>query len=141
MRKAGGVTLDTLGKRFREDEWPTSPPSQDYVGIFFRFFRRGWVTFDRSVNIKEICWNLQNIRVSAGSGAVEEEKVGPCMLHTVSFLCSLTTSSIQSLFHPCCLLPAVVSGCGPETVGVNRTSWSLYLGLGLITSVVSWAVF
>ncbi|XP_060635791.2 serrate RNA effector molecule homolog isoform X1 [Anolis sagrei] len=28
-----------------------------------RFFRRGWITFDRSVNIKEICWNLQNIRL------------------------------------------------------------------------------
>lgn len=28
-----------------------------------RFFRRGWVKFDRSVNIKEICWNLQNIRL------------------------------------------------------------------------------
>ncbi|XP_048884629.1 serrate RNA effector molecule homolog isoform X1 [Brienomyrus brachyistius] len=28
-----------------------------------RFFRRCWVTFDRSVNIKEICWNLQNIRL------------------------------------------------------------------------------
>ncbi|KAL7982942.1 hypothetical protein Chor_013548 [Crotalus horridus] len=28
-----------------------------------RFFRRGWVTFDRTVNIKEICWNLQNIRL------------------------------------------------------------------------------
>ncbi|XP_072114632.1 serrate RNA effector molecule homolog isoform X4 [Mobula birostris] len=28
-----------------------------------RFFRRAWVTFDRSVNIKEICWNLQNIRL------------------------------------------------------------------------------
>ncbi|XP_050163613.1 serrate RNA effector molecule homolog, partial [Myiozetetes cayanensis] len=28
-----------------------------------RFFRRGWVTFDRSVNIKEICWSLQNIRL------------------------------------------------------------------------------
>ncbi|KAG7257174.1 hypothetical protein CRUP_004548, partial [Coryphaenoides rupestris] len=25
--------------------------------------RRCWVTFDRSVNIKEICWNLQNIRL------------------------------------------------------------------------------
>ena len=29
-----------------------------------RFFRRGWITFDRSVNIKEICWELNNIRVS-----------------------------------------------------------------------------
>ena len=29
-----------------------------------RWFRRGWVTFERSVNIKEICWNLNNIRVS-----------------------------------------------------------------------------
>lgn len=28
-----------------------------------RFFRRCWVTFDRGVNIKEICWNLQNIRL------------------------------------------------------------------------------
>ncbi|XP_053321036.1 serrate RNA effector molecule homolog [Spea bombifrons] len=28
-----------------------------------RFLRRCWVTFDRSVNIKEICWNLQNIRL------------------------------------------------------------------------------
>uniref|UniRef100_A0A3P8WKP2 Serrate RNA effector molecule homolog (Arabidopsis) n=1 Tax=Cynoglossus semilaevis TaxID=244447 RepID=A0A3P8WKP2_CYNSE len=27
------------------------------------FFRRCWVTFDRSVNIKEICWNLQNMRL------------------------------------------------------------------------------
>ena len=31
---------------------------------FCRFFRRGWITFDRSVNIKEICWDLNNIRVS-----------------------------------------------------------------------------
>ncbi|XP_065289814.1 serrate RNA effector molecule homolog isoform X4 [Dermacentor albipictus] len=28
-----------------------------------RFFRRGWVTFERTVNIKEICWNLNNIRL------------------------------------------------------------------------------
>uniref|UniRef100_H2ZUZ4 Serrate, RNA effector molecule n=1 Tax=Latimeria chalumnae TaxID=7897 RepID=H2ZUZ4_LATCH len=35
-----------------------------------RFFRRGWVTFDRSVNIKEICWNLQNIRVSGTVSSV-----------------------------------------------------------------------
>uniref|UniRef100_A0A0L8I2E3 Serrate RNA effector molecule homolog n=1 Tax=Octopus bimaculoides TaxID=37653 RepID=A0A0L8I2E3_OCTBM len=28
-----------------------------------RFFRRGWVTFERYVNIKEICWNLNNIRL------------------------------------------------------------------------------
>ncbi|KAK2165819.1 hypothetical protein LSH36_45g11011 [Paralvinella palmiformis] len=28
-----------------------------------RFFRRGWVTFDRTVNIKDICWNLNNIRL------------------------------------------------------------------------------
>ena len=28
-----------------------------------RFLRRGWVTFDKNVNIKEICWNLNNIRV------------------------------------------------------------------------------
>ena len=28
------------------------------------FQRHGWVTFDRTVNIKEICWNLSSIRVS-----------------------------------------------------------------------------
>ncbi|VDD92280.1 unnamed protein product [Enterobius vermicularis] len=28
-----------------------------------KFFRRGWVTFRRDVNIKEICWNLNNFRV------------------------------------------------------------------------------
>lgn len=28
-----------------------------------RFLRKGYVTFDRGVNIKEICWNLQNIRL------------------------------------------------------------------------------
>ncbi|XP_071519676.1 serrate RNA effector molecule homolog isoform X5 [Panulirus ornatus] len=28
-----------------------------------RWFRRGWVTFKRHVNIKDICWNLNNIRL------------------------------------------------------------------------------
>ncbi|XP_003971279.1 serrate RNA effector molecule homolog [Takifugu rubripes] len=28
-----------------------------------RFYRRCWVTFDRAINIKEVCWNLQNIRL------------------------------------------------------------------------------
>ena len=28
-----------------------------------RWFRRGWITFKRNVNIKEICWNLNNIRL------------------------------------------------------------------------------
>lgn len=28
-----------------------------------RWFRRGWVSFRRDVNIKEICWNLNNIRL------------------------------------------------------------------------------
>lgn len=28
-----------------------------------RFLRRGWVTFDHTVNVKEICWNLNNIRL------------------------------------------------------------------------------
>lgn len=61
------VTLDTLEIRCRGRLMASiSSTSQDYADPFFcRFFRRGWVTFDRSVNIKEICWNLQNIRVSA----------------------------------------------------------------------------
>lgn len=51
--------------------------------FLYRFFRRGWVTFDRSVNIKEICWNLQNIRVSVGSGTIlRKRKWGaPCRTH------------------------------------------------------------
>ncbi|XP_031784780.1 serrate RNA effector molecule homolog isoform X3 [Nasonia vitripennis] len=28
-----------------------------------RWFRRGWVSFERAVNIKEICWSLNNIRL------------------------------------------------------------------------------
>jgi len=28
-----------------------------------RFARRGWVTFDRTVNVKDICFALNNIRV------------------------------------------------------------------------------
>uniref|UniRef100_A0A914V1P4 Serrate RNA effector molecule homolog n=1 Tax=Plectus sambesii TaxID=2011161 RepID=A0A914V1P4_9BILA len=28
-----------------------------------KFYRRGWVSFRRDVNIKEICWNLNNIRL------------------------------------------------------------------------------
>uniref|UniRef100_F7BHR3 Serrate RNA effector molecule homolog n=1 Tax=Ciona intestinalis TaxID=7719 RepID=F7BHR3_CIOIN len=28
-----------------------------------RFYRRCWVTFDRNVNIKDICWNLNNLRL------------------------------------------------------------------------------
>ncbi|CAG0918223.1 unnamed protein product [Notodromas monacha] len=28
-----------------------------------RWFRRGWVTFERNTNVKEICWNLNNTRL------------------------------------------------------------------------------
>jgi len=35
-----------------------SDPSPDR-----QFYRRGWITFDRTVNIKDLCWNLSNIRV------------------------------------------------------------------------------
>lgn len=28
-----------------------------------RFYRRGWVTFRRDVNIKEICWTVNSIRL------------------------------------------------------------------------------
>ncbi|XP_077976015.1 serrate RNA effector molecule homolog [Styela clava] len=36
-----------------------SQPLEDHN----RFIRRCWVTFDRNVNIKDICWNLNNIRL------------------------------------------------------------------------------
>jgi len=35
-----------------------------------RFMRRGWLTFDHKVNIKEICWNLNNIRVNECNSSV-----------------------------------------------------------------------
>ncbi|CAB3407324.1 unnamed protein product [Caenorhabditis bovis] len=28
-----------------------------------KFYRRGWATFKRDVNIKEICWNLNSVRI------------------------------------------------------------------------------
>uniref|UniRef100_A0A672QZ77 Serrate RNA effector molecule homolog n=1 Tax=Sinocyclocheilus grahami TaxID=75366 RepID=A0A672QZ77_SINGR len=43
------------GEEKTEKEAPAEPIPE--------FFRRCWVTFDRGVNIKEICWNLQNIRL------------------------------------------------------------------------------
>ncbi|XP_030921109.1 serrate RNA effector molecule homolog [Geospiza fortis] len=57
----------------KEEPRPPEPPGKGpaerpdgddgtKVAGFWGFFRRGWVTFDRSVNIKEICWSLQNIR-------------------------------------------------------------------------------
>jgi len=27
------------------------------------FFRRGWITFDSNVDVKKICWNLQNVKI------------------------------------------------------------------------------
>ena len=27
------------------------------------FFRRGWVTFESNVDVKKICWSLQNIKI------------------------------------------------------------------------------
>lgn len=39
-----------------------------------RWFRRGWVSFRRDVNIKEICWNLNNIRVSGAFSLVERDR-------------------------------------------------------------------
>lgn len=39
-----------------------------------RWFRRGWVSFRRDVNIKEICWNLNNIRVSGSLFLIVEWK-------------------------------------------------------------------
>ncbi|KAJ8322203.1 hypothetical protein KUTeg_000674 [Tegillarca granosa] len=39
-----------------------------------QFFRRGWVTFSKEINIKEICWNLNNIR-SGGYGLMSKNPV------------------------------------------------------------------
>lgn len=61
-----------------------------------RFFRRGWVTFDRSVNIKEICWNLQNIRVSAARASGSRPRAGtrgPGL--TGSAVCARSSASVS----------------------------------------------
>lgn len=53
-----------------------------------RWFRRGWVTFERDVNIKEICWNLNNIRLrDCELGAI------------VSLLLTRLFQSIDFVFH------------------------------------------
>ncbi|XP_016102255.1 serrate RNA effector molecule homolog [Sinocyclocheilus grahami] len=53
------------GEEKTEKEAPAEPiPEPKKVSYKVSpFFRRCWVTFDRGVNIKEICWNLQNIRL------------------------------------------------------------------------------
>lgn len=46
-----------------------------------RWFRRGWVTFERDVNIKEICWNLNNIRLrDCELGAIVSVHLTPVIL-------------------------------------------------------------
>uniref|UniRef100_A0A671L5M2 Serrate RNA effector molecule homolog n=1 Tax=Sinocyclocheilus anshuiensis TaxID=1608454 RepID=A0A671L5M2_9TELE len=66
-------------KKPKDDQPPRPRPLHRTCSLFMRsiaptiskveiiavsvFFRRCWVTFDRGVNIKEICWNLQNIRL------------------------------------------------------------------------------
>ena len=45
-----------------------------------RFFRRGWATFAKNVNIKDICWNLNNIRVSKEQlAALQRGTVAPLL--------------------------------------------------------------
>ena len=34
----------------------------NFISIY-RWFRRGWITFERDVKIKEICYSLNNIRL------------------------------------------------------------------------------
>uniref|UniRef100_A0A8C2C993 Serrate RNA effector molecule homolog (Arabidopsis) n=1 Tax=Cyprinus carpio TaxID=7962 RepID=A0A8C2C993_CYPCA len=51
------------GEEKTEKEAPAEPmPEPKKVSYTVRK-KRCWVTFDRGVNIKEICWNLQNIRL------------------------------------------------------------------------------
>lgn len=99
------VTLDTLKKRC------TGKVNGQYhlhsrimlTSLFlFRFFRRGWVTFDRSVNIKEICWNLQNIRVSTGSRTALRKKCGflCCTPPNVLFIDCFFLSALYSFILP-----------------------------------------
>lgn len=56
------------------------------------------MTFDRSVNIKEICWNLQNIRVSAGHGAAGSSAGSACPLAATSVHLLVSLLSVQSLW-------------------------------------------
>ncbi|KAL1464254.1 hypothetical protein WDU94_003919, partial [Cyamophila willieti] len=54
-----------------------------------RWFRRGWVTFRRDVDIKEICWNLNNIRLrDCELGAIVNRDLSR-RVRTVSGLTSL----------------------------------------------------
>lgn len=47
------------------------------------FYRRGWITFESNVDVKKICWNLQNIKVKdSNPGAIVNReltsRIRPC---------------------------------------------------------------
>ncbi|XP_014260157.1 serrate RNA effector molecule homolog isoform X2 [Cimex lectularius] len=71
LHKTSSIFLRTISPRITKQEIETI--CKKYPG-FLRvslsdpqpeqhWIRRGWVTFRRDVNIKEICWNINNIRV------------------------------------------------------------------------------
>lgn len=82
------------------------------VHSFGRFFRRCWVTFDRAVNIKEICWNLQNIRV--------------CMPVSINeWLSVLLFSHVNGFVFVFLPMNHVFCTCGLQLC--KRFSWALFL--------------
>ncbi len=52
------------------------------------FFRRGWATFDANVNIKDICWSLNNVKVKDfNPGAIVNRDLNKRVRPTTSHIC------------------------------------------------------
>jgi hypothetical protein len=72
------------------------------------FFRRGWATFDANVNIKDICWSLNNVKIKDfNPGAIINRDLNKRVRPTPTHLChhksivrndiKLATKIIQNL--------------------------------------------
>ena len=68
-----------------------------------RFFRRGWATFAKNVNIKDICWNLNNIRVRKADQSSAQHKA--CQHGTIVLL-SFPVRAQHRAPHRTFVLPA-----------------------------------
>jgi hypothetical protein len=52
------------------------------------FFRRGWATFDANVNIKDICWSLNNVKIrDFNPGAIVNRDLNKRVRPTASHMC------------------------------------------------------
>lgn len=52
------------------------------------FFRRGWITFDSNVNIKDLCWSLNNLKIrDCNPGAIVNRDLNRRVRPTSNYIC------------------------------------------------------